>query len=58
MMRTPLRITHVMQTIEACHEVEARFLNVFRARLLKAYAFTSPMCSGVPICLFNGRWKS
>ena len=50
-----LRITHVMQTVEACHEVEAGFLNVLGARLLKAYAITQPMCDGMSICLFDGR---
>ena len=48
-------ITHVMQTVEACHEVEAEFLDVLGARLLKAYAITQPMCDGMSIRLFNGR---
>ena len=49
------RITHVMQTVEAGHEVEVKFLDVLSARLLKAYAITQPMCDGMSIRLFNGR---
>ena len=53
------RITHVMQTVEACHEVEARFLDVLGARLLKAYAITQPMCDSMSICpSTEGAWKS
>ena len=43
------RITHVMQTVKACHEVEAGFLDVLGARLLKAYAITQPMGDGMSI---------
>ena len=49
------KITHVVQTVEACHEVEDGFLDVLGARLLKAYAITQPMCDGMSIRLFNGR---
>ena len=36
MTRATSRITHVMQTVEECHEVEAGFLDVLCFRLLKA----------------------
>ena len=55
MTRATSRITHVMQTVEACHEVEAGFLYVLGTRLLKAYAITKPMCDSMSIRLFNGR---
>ena len=44
-----------MQTVEAGHEVEVRFLDVLGARLLKAYAITQPMCDGMSVRLFDGR---
>src|SRR5215471_7331796 len=55
MTRATPRITHVMHTVEACHEVEAGFLDLLGARLLKAYAVTQPMFDGMSIRLFNGR---
>src|SRR5215471_16629928 len=51
--RTPW-ITHVMQTVEACHEVEAFFPDVLGVRLPEAYAIAQPMCDGVSSSLFNG----
>jgi hypothetical protein len=56
-----------MRIVEACHEVEAVFLDVLDARLLRAYAITQPVGDGMPISLFHARrvevvstdfWKS
>ena len=55
MTRAPPGITHVMQAVEARHEIEAGFLDVLGARLLKAYAITQPMCDGMSIRSLNGR---
>jgi hypothetical protein len=44
-----------VQTVETCHEVETGFLDLFGARLLKAYAIAQPMGDGMSVRLFNGR---
>ena len=55
MTRATPRITHVVQTVEACHEVEAGFLDFLGTRLLKAYTITQPMCDSMSIRLLSGR---
>ena len=54
MGRAAPRIAHVVQAIEACNEIEACFLNVLGARLLKAYATVHPVRCGMPIRFLHG----
>ena len=49
------RVTHVVQTVEACNQIEVGFLDILGIRLLKAYAIRHSVCGGMPICLLRGR---
>ena len=55
MTRASPGITHIVQTVEACSEVEVGLLNVLGARLLKSYTIANPMREGMLIGLLHGR---